>query len=481
MSCRVVNALIQFGSILVLARLLSPADFGLVAMVTAISGSASVLVSLGTPDAVVQRTRITEAEVSALFWITSGLGLGATLVMAACGPLLAWFYGEPRLTMVTVVCAFTFVAAGLGCQHYALLRRAMKFEELGIIEVHANLLSVALAVAMAYYEFQYWALVLKPVTLNALLVVGVWIRCRWLPPKPVLTPGVKEILRFGVNLTGFTFTDFVGGASDRIALGYRSGAMALGHYQNALSLYSYLLDVSVSPLHGVAVASLSKVRGDLEELQRLWGKALSTLGFYAMPVFGILAVISQDLVALLLGAKWEAAGVLLSILALRGIPNTIERTSGWLHVTAGRTDRWMRWGIFTTCAHMLALFAGLPFGATGVVVAFVVCMFALFVPAIAYAGRPLAIGARDVISIVWRPLAGSLMAAALGFVLRYTLLNDTSEIVRMAVLTLAYLVVYGVMVVGLLRVRVPLLVALLLVRDFLPAWVARRIRMQRLG
>ena len=229
------------------------------------------------------------------------------------------------------------------------------------------------------------------------------------------------------------------------------------------------------------MASLSKVRGDLEELQRLWGKALSTLGFYAMPVFGILAVISQDLVALLLGAKWEAAGVLLSILALRGIPNTIERTSGWLHVTAGRTDRWMRWGIFTTCAHMLALFAGLPFGATGVVVAFVVCMFALFVPAIAYAGRPLAIGARDVISIVWRPLAGSLMAAALGFVLRYTLLNDTSEIVRMAVLTLAYLVVYGVMVVGLLRVRVPLLVALLLVRDFLPAWVARRIRMQRLG
>ena len=109
---------------------------------------------------------------------------------------------------------------------------------------------------------------------------------------------------------------------------------------------------------------------------------------------------------LLLGAKWSSAGAVLSVLAFRGMPHSIERTLGWLHVTAGRTDRWMRWGVFATCAQFLALFCGLPFGPMGVAVAYVVAMFVLFVPAIGYAGAPLGISASDAIRIVWRPTRG---------------------------------------------------------------------------
>src|SRR5437016_11089925 len=175
-----------------------------------------------------------------------------------------------------------------------------------------------------------------------------------------------------------------------------------------------------------------------------------------MPAFGILAVTSQDVIVLLLGAKWTRAGVLLSILALRGIPHTVERTLGWLHVTAGRTDRWMRWGVVANCTQLLALFCGLPFGPIGVIVAYVVYTFILFIPGIAYAGQPFGIGAGDAVKVVWRPLAGSLVAAAAGFMLRYTLLADASGMVRTAALTLAYVAVYVVTVVGVFRVRMPI-------------------------
>ena len=476
---RSLTALIQVGSVLFLARLLSPEDYGLVSMVSALTGYAPLLISLGTLDAVVQRARIEEKEISALFWINVALGCGLALLMVACSPLIARFYGEPRLTMIAVVSALTFVASALTCQHYALLRRAMKFQELAAMEVAANLLSAVSAITMAFYGFGYWALVLRPLIMYFLLAIGVWLRCRWLPPKPAMTAGVKEMLKIGLGITGFTITDFVGRSSDRIAIGYRSGAIALGYYQNAIFIYENLLDVLVGPSHGVAVASLSKAQDDLTELRRLWGKAVSTLEFYVMPAFGILAVTSQDVVVLLLGAKWSSAGFLLSILALRGIPHTVERCMGWLHVSSGRTDRWMRWGVASTCLQLLALFCGLPFGPTGVTIAYVVCMFIIFIPAIAYAGRPLGIGAKDAITVVWRPMAGSLLAAASGFALRYTLLADSSSIVRTVVLALAYVAVYVVAVVGILRVRTPIAVVLALARDFLPVRFGRFVRTPR--
>ena len=234
-------------------------------------------------------------------------------------------------------------------------------------------------------------------------------------------------------------------------------------------VYDNVLDILVGPLHGVATASLSKVRDDLPELRRLWGKALSTLAFCSMPAFGLLAVISQDLIVLLLGAKWASAGVLLSILALRGIPHSVERTLGWLHVSAGRTDRWNRWGLFSTTVQVGAMFAGLRFGPVGVAVAYVICMFVLFIPAIAYAGRPLGIGVSDVLSVVWRPLVGSLIAVGIGFALHHLLLVHASEIARMALLTMTYVLIYLALVVGLLGVWTPIRTASQLLKDWLPA------------
>jgi polysaccharide transporter, PST family len=469
MSARASIAIFQIGSMLFLARLLSPEDYGLVSMVIAITGFAPLLVDLGTRDAVVQRARITQAEVGALFWITVAIGCGCTLLVAACGPLIARFYRDPRLAMIVLVSSFTFIATALTCQHYALMRRAMMFKELAIIDVGANLLSAGGAIIMAYYGFGYWALIIKPITSNLLLALGLWSVCRWLPTRPAITSGVKEMLKFGMHLIGFSMTDFAGRNSDRVAIGHRIGARGLGYYQNALALYDNVLDLA-APLHGVAVVSLSKLQNDHKELRRSWAKAISTLAFFAMPVFGIMAVTSHDLIIMVLGRKWASSGVLLSVLALRGIPHVIERTLGWLHVAAGRTDRWMRWGIIGVCVQLAALFCGLPFGPMGVVIAYVLCMYILFVPAIAYAGHPLGIGVKDVLKAVGPQLTGALISAIIGFLLRYTLLVHTQGLARIALLALTYLVAYYALVVRIFGLNMPLHVSYSLVRGFLPAW-----------
>src|SRR5262249_53135730 len=149
-----------------------------------------------------------------------------------------------------------------------LLRRAMMFREIGVVEVVANLIGAAIAVTMAIYGFHYWALVLRPIIATFLLAVGVWMECRWLPPRPAVTSDVKDMVKFGLNVTGFTMTDFFGRSSDRIAIGYRLGAAGLGFYQNALFVYENLIDIVVASLHGVAVAGLSKFSGNLEGLRQ---------------------------------------------------------------------------------------------------------------------------------------------------------------------------------------------------------------------
>src|SRR5258705_12627952 len=336
------------------------------------------------------------------------------------------------------------------------MRRLMMFHELAIIEVVANVLSAALAIAIALSGAEYWALVVRPIATPVFVSAGVWLQCRWLPGKPDVSPGVRESVKFGLNITGYCMTDFGGRSGDRIAIGYRTGPAGLRQYQNALVIYDNLLDVLVFPLHSVAVASLSKLRDDLDELKRAWSKALSTVAFYAMPAFGLLAVTSQDLIVLVLGAKWASAGLLLSVLAFRGIPHCVERTLGWLHVAAGRTDRWARWGLFAACVQFCALLCGLPYGPKGVAIAYASAMFALFVPAIAYAGRPLGIGASDVLRVVWQQVLGALTAAAIGFILRSTVLVNTPPVARTAILGIAYLAVYGAIVIGVLRLLSPI-------------------------
>jgi PST family polysaccharide transporter len=477
---RGINAVLQVGSVLFLARLLTPEDYGLVAMVTALTGFAPVLVDMGTRDAVVQRVKISESEVSTLFWLTLAFGCLMALTVSAASPLIAHFYHEPRLISIVCVSSVTFIAVALTAQHQGLLRRAVMFRELAIIDICANVLGAGGAVTFAWFGFGYWALVTRPVATFAFTAIGTWICCRWRPRRPAMTRSVGDMVRFGLNLSGFSATDFVARNSDRVTVGRSLGARSLGYYQNALFIYDNLLDLLVFPLHQVAAASLSKLQNDLEALRRSWAKALSTVAFYAMPAFGVLAVVSQDLVVLLLGAKWASAGVILSVLALRGIPHCVERTLGWLHVAAGRTDRWFKWGVTTTCVQLGVLFLGIHYGIMGVVYVYVAFMFLWFIPAIAFAGRPLGIRARDVIRVVGAQLVGSVSAAAAGFLLRQALM-DLPSIERLFILSVAYLATYLIIVLGVFRETTPLNVCLSVARDFMPAGLkpSRRVALAR--
>lgn len=460
------NGALQIVSAIVLARLLSPEDFGLVAIVAVLTGFAPLLIDFGLGDSIAQRSRITPGQISTLFWVSCGLGIAVALGAIACSPLIAWLYGDRRLELITISIAIAFILSGISNQHLALLKRTMQFGQIGRIQFFATLASVVIAVTTAYCGFGYWALVLRPITTALCVAVGAWLACQWRPGMPVFDSEVRSMIRFGLQVVGFTVVYMVTRAVDRIALGLLYPVDQVGYYQSAMNLYDNSIAAPIEQTHNVGSAALAKLQSNPAALREKFEAALSMLTFFLMPASAILAVIAEDLTVILLGEKWRIAGSLLSILALRGIFHSIEGAQGWIHLAIGRADRWRNWGVVSLVAQVAAVACGLPFGARGVATAVVVVCALLSLPSIVYAGRPIGIDAKAVLRKVGPQFVGAGVVVATGWWVQAEFLRDLLSYERIVILGLLCSSVYLAVVVGLFRQTEPIRVARRLARDF---------------
>jgi O-antigen/teichoic acid export membrane protein len=459
------NGALQIIAAVALARLLAPEDFGLVAIITVLTSFAPLLIDFGLGDATAQRSKITQSQVSSLFWLSSGIGLGIAVVVACCSPLIAWIYRDPRLETIALYSATTFVLLGASNQHLALLRRTMRFGTIAKIQILGNAIGFAVAIFMAVSGYNYWALVLRPIASSLCIFIGAWLACPWRPGFPLLDDEVKSMVRFGLHVVGFSVTYTVAKAVDRLGLGLFYRPDEVGYYQNAIALYDNSIFSVFAQLHTVGSAALSKLQSNPPLLLEKYEAALSAVAFFIMPAAAILSVTAQDLTVMLLGEKWRTAGLLLSIIALRGIFQVVEGSQGWLHLSIGRADRWQNWGIVSLVVQVVAVAGGLPFGVVGVAVAAVIVSLLMAVPSIIYAGRPIGIGTTLVVRAIGPQLIGAISAAAGGWSLQQTVLTQYSSFERMFLSTAFCICIYLIIVVGLFRLTEPIKVAGKVVQD----------------
>jgi O-antigen/teichoic acid export membrane protein len=467
------NGALQIIAAIVLARLLAPEDFGLVAIVTVLTSFAPAIIDFGLGDATAQRSRITPSQVSSLFWLSTAIGAAIAIVVTACIPLIVTIYGEPRLGPIALCTAISFVLWGASNQHLALLKRTMRFGTIARIQISSTLAGAVVAIIMALCGYGYWALVLRPVTSALWVACGAWLLCGWRPGSPVVDAEVKSMVRFGLHVVGFSATYTLARAVDRIGLSLFYRPDVVGYYQNATTLYENSIFSVLLQLHTVGSASLSKLQSSPVALRQKYETALSALAFFMMPVAVILSVTAEDVTVLLLGQKWQAAGWLLNILALRGIFQVIEGSQGWIHLSIGRVDRWQKWGIVSLCVQVMALLAGLSFGPEGVAAASVIATSLIAVPAVEYAGRPIGIGAAVVIRAVGRQLIGAIITAAAGWCLQMTVLAGYPGPIRILISGAFCTCLYLAIVVGLFRLAEPVKVAGSVLQDLLRSRLRR--------
>jgi O-antigen/teichoic acid export membrane protein len=349
-----------------LARLLSPADYGLIAMATVIIGFVSMFKDAGLSMATVQKVQITEAQISVLFWINIMISTFLGLVVFATAPLVANFYGNSKLINITSLLSMSFIISGLTLQHQALLRRHMMFKELAVIQVVSYIIYLLSAIVIALYGKGYWALVVGLVIQIATESVLTFWFCPWLPQMRIKASEVRSMIAFGGQLTGFNFLNYCARNIDGLLIGRIWGADALGQYSKAYGLLTLPIQQINSPISAVAIPALSRLQDDPKRYKEFYLRTVSLLTTITMPGVVYLIVMAPELVDLILGPQWEEASAIFAMLGISAIGQPIANTTGWLYISQGRTRDMFVWGVLGSSITIIAIIAGLPWGPMGV-------------------------------------------------------------------------------------------------------------------
>lgn len=401
---------LNLGANIVLARLLTPADYGLAGMVTTITLFVGFFKDLGLSMATVQKEEITHDQVSALFWINLALGVATAVVVMAIAPVAAWFYNEPRLMGITIVTSIGFILSSLGVQHGALLSRQMRFSTLAMIDIAVTALSFVVGVILAMLGFRYWALVVYPLAASLFYMLAYWMACSWRPGLPKRGVGVRSLLVFGSNVTGSNVLAFLARNTDNILIGRVWGAQQLGLYSKAYQLLMLPLVRINAPIAAVTIPSLSRLQGNPSEFRQHYLNAISILAFLCLPLMSFLVVTSEEVIRLFLGNQWTEASTIFRFLAVSALVQPIYETNSWLHIAMGRTDRMVKWGLFSLPIIIGAFCIGLPHGADGVALSYAIAMLLLAIPCMKFAIQDTSITLLDLGRSLFEPLVASLLA-----------------------------------------------------------------------
>jgi PST family polysaccharide transporter len=404
---------LQFAISVIVARALSPQEFGLMGMVAVFSGLAGVFNGLGLGTALVQKQKLEERHLSTIFWVNVACGASMTAGFAAAAPAISNFYGEPTLRALTLATGLTFILGSLGIVHRNIMIRAMDFRGLFIIETTAVVVAGVVAVAGAVTGWGVWSLVAQSLVFTAVYTLMLWRLSTWRPVLSVDGAAVRELWGFSSNLLGYNVLKFSDRNLDNLLIGRFIGPGALGIYARAYGLMLLPIDQVSTVLTRVMFPALSVLQGDLDSVKRIYLRATRAIALVSFPMMLGLLVVADPLILTMYGEKWRGAVPLIQIFCLTGLSQSIGTTVGWIYNSLGRTDIQLQWAVFTFVVRSISFVIGLKWGVFGVTVAYVASDYVLFYPSWVIPGRLIGMNVGEIVGNVAKTfLCAATMAAA---------------------------------------------------------------------
>ncbi|MHB8286641.1 MAG: lipopolysaccharide biosynthesis protein [Caulobacteraceae bacterium] len=435
---QVFKLLISMGSTIILAHLLVPGDFGLMATSGPIMGFVDLLRDAGFSQALVQRSDVSKEQGNGLFWMMMGITLVLGLLVMATAPLFAAAFHEPRLVGVLIVSALIMQVSSFGSQPMAWLNRHLRFHVLTIIDIASSALSLAAAAGVAYFTHSYWALVAAGVAGTftssgiALLVSG------WRPGRPHFDRGVLQMARFGAGVSFSNIANYLSRNADNLLIAHRFGPVALGYYDRAYKLMLMPLTQITWPMARVMMPVLSRLQDKPKQYAETYLTTITLIMVAAQPALITATVLGRPVILLLLGAKWAPAIPIFQWLSAVAVHQVVSSSLGWLYLSQGRAKHYAVVGTFGSITTLAAFLIGLRWGAVGVAAAYTISDYALRFPfQWLYAGRTGPVRTKPLLNTLWPHLLGA--ATAIAGLLIYQHVVQPTGLVELALgVVLAY-------------------------------------------
>lgn len=394
-AAQALRFVLQIGSLVILARLLTPHDFGVVAMVTAITGIAAILRDFGLSS--IQASSLNDAERSNLFWVNAGVGVVCGMVVAVCSPFIGGFYGQSGLTPIVLSLSGVFVISGLNTQFGAELARELRFKSLAAADISAQAGGIGVAVAMASLGAGYWAIVGQQVTVAILTLVLNARACQWRPGLYRRAVSVTRFFKFGGGVLGVQLISYLTMNIDNVAIGAYWGATPLGLYSRAYQLLMTPLNQINAPLTRVVLPVLSRVQNDDATFERYVHKAQLVACYLTATVFTVCAGLAYPLTDVLFGPKWSGVAPIFALLAIGGVFRSIAQISYWVYLARNKTVAQLRLYLVIRPVMIAIILAGLPWGPRGVAAACSLAYFGYWVASLWHVSRRTGIAAKPLL------------------------------------------------------------------------------------
>lgn len=413
---------IQITSIILLARLLGPADYGFVAMVTAVVGIADLIQDFGLSRAAIQAPSITKGQRDNLFWLNLAFGCAAGLIVFLAAPLVALLYGEPALAEITRWLAIPFVFGGMAAQFRAGLLRDLRFGISAVIDVVGPFLGLVVAVAIAAAEGSYWALVAQQVVASGVMALGAIVAARWWPGLPRRHESVRTFVSYGLHFLGAQTLTYLSMNVDTVVVGARFGASAAGLYNRAFQMMMLPIRQLTWPAAKVAMPVLSRLQDDEEQFSRFLVRGQAILLNAMVPFMALAAALAGPVVQIVLGPTWVDVVPVFAVLAVGGIFQAAGYAPNWVFMSTGNTRAQLQFALVSRPLVVVGVLVGSTWGVIGVAAAYSAMMALIWPASLWWVGRVTGIsvrpwfvsGARTVVAHSAAAAGAGLAAAQVG-------------------------------------------------------------------
>lgn len=407
------SVLIGLISTVVLARLLSPDDYGVMAMVVSVTSFAGLFRDLGLSSAAIQKHTLTTAQQSNLFWMNLALGSTLTACLVAASPLVVWFYNNPEVLWVTIALSSSFLINSLATQSGALLVREMRFGRQAAATISGAVVGLLVSVVLALRGFRYWSLVWGQVAGGLTSASLLFVLSPFRPGLPSRGTGLREMLKFGANITAFDFVNYFARNLDNILIGRFWGAEALGFYSRAYTLLMFPINNLRGPINAVAFPAMSRLQNQPAQFCAYYRKVTSLLAFVSMPLTAFLFVTAGPTIRLILGEKWSGVAPIFAVLAITGFIQPVASLRGLVLLSTGQGKRYFQWGLFNAVSVSIGFLCGISWGTFGIAAAYAGVNYLILYPSLLLAFQHTPLKPADFFGPIARPATASILTTIL--------------------------------------------------------------------
>jgi O-antigen/teichoic acid export membrane protein len=407
---QLIVAAIYAATSLILARLLSPEDFGLFAIAFAVVGVLEIAQRGGLTLPLVQARTLTDQQLAALFWFCAAVGAAQVIVAWLAAPLVSWVYADARIAAPIAVLALGFVATSVSTTEEAMIRRTMRFSRLAVFEVSSVAGAALVAIVSAWLGAGYWSLVYLQVA-RQFLFAGMLLAVGGVPRGRPRRAEIAPLVRFGRVMVAFEAVAFANSKIDNLIVGWFAGPAALGFYAKAFEFIGLASNQVNQPIGNVVHATLSRLQDEPRRYQTslLNGVLLSTT--VSAPLIIFIAAHAPLLFVVVFGQKWLASAAIFRLLAPGALVMAMSAAVGWIFVSLGRAERQLPWALLTSIITVIAFVVGARWGAPGVATAFSVSRVAFFIPTLMFTCVRTPVPWTSILKILSRPVAAGAVAA----------------------------------------------------------------------